>query len=81
MVDEAETNQQKKTNMKSQSLGLRVAGTLFGLFCLVHLLRVITRVDVLIAGHSLPLWPNIVGVVVAGGLSLWMWSLSATAER
>ena len=67
--------------MKSQTLGLRVAGTIFALVCLGHLLRVVTRVDVLIAGHQIPLWPNMAGVVIAGALSLWMWRLSAPATR
>jgi hypothetical protein len=63
--------------MKSQIFGLRVAGTVFALVCLGHLLRIITQTDVLIAGRQIPVWVNAVGVVVAGGLSLWMWKLSA----
>jgi hypothetical protein len=63
--------------MKSQIFGLRVAGTVFGLVCLGHLLRIITQVDVLIAGREVPVWVNAVGVLIAGGLSLWMWRLSA----
>ena len=62
--------------MKSQTLGLRVAGTIFALACLAHLLRVVTRVDVLVAGHQIPLWTNMVGVVISGALSLWLWQLS-----
>jgi hypothetical protein len=65
--------------MKSQILGLRVAGTLFALVCLGHLLRIITRADVVIAGWQMPVWLNVVGVLIAGGLSLWMWRLSARA--
>jgi hypothetical protein len=65
--------------MKSQILGLRVAGTLFALVCLGHLLRIITGADVLIAGWQMPVWLNVVGVLIAGGLSLWMWRLSARA--
>jgi hypothetical protein len=65
--------------MKSQILGLRVAGTLFALVCLGHLLRIITRADVVIAGWQMPVWLNVVGVLIAGGLSLWMWRLSVRA--
>ena len=65
--------------MKSQILGLRLAGTVFALVCLGHLLRIITQADVLIAGHQIPIWVNVVGVVIAGVLSLWMWRLSADA--
>lgn len=67
--------------MRSQTLGLRVAGTIFALICLSHLLRVVTRADVIVAGHQIPLWETMVGVVVAGALSAWMWRLSSIATR
>jgi hypothetical protein len=62
--------------MKSQIIGLRVAGTVFALVCLGHFLRIITRVDVLIAEREIPVWVNAGGVLIAGSLSLWMWRLS-----
>jgi hypothetical protein len=62
--------------MGSRIVGLRVAGVIFGLVALAQLLRLQTRVEVLVAGQPLPLWPNVVALVVAGGLSFWMWRLS-----
>ena len=62
--------------MNSQTVGLRVAGVIFGLVALAQLLRLVTQVEVLVAGRPLPLWPNAVAFVVAGGLSFWMWRLS-----
>jgi hypothetical protein len=67
--------------MKSQIFGLWAAGTAFALVCLGHLLRIITQGDVLIAGRQIPVWVNAVGVLIAGGLSLWMWRLSACAAK
>lgn len=67
--------------MKSQIFGLWAAGTVFALVCLGHLLRIITQADVLIAGRQIPVWVNVVGVLIAGGLSLWMWRLSAHAAK
>jgi hypothetical protein len=67
--------------MKSQIFGLWVAGTVFALVCLGHLLRIITQADVLIARRQIPVWVNAVGVLIAGGLSLWMWRLSACAAK
>ena len=67
--------------MNSQILGLRVAGTVFGLACLAQLLRLVTRTEVLVAGHQMPLWPSALAVVITGGLSLWLWKLSRTATR
>jgi len=63
--------------MNSQIIGLRVASIVFGLVCLAQLLRLLTRVEVVVAGHAVPLWPNAVAFVVTGALSLWMWRLSS----
>jgi hypothetical protein len=67
--------------MNSQILGLRVAGTIFGLICLAHLLRLVTQVEVLVAGHPVPLWASAPAAVFAGGLSLWMWNLARPATK
>lgn len=53
-----------------------MAGTIFAVVSLVHLLRVVTRADVVIAGYSVPIWMNWVGFVIAGTLSAWTWKLS-----
>ena len=65
--------------MNSQILGLRVAGTIFGLMCLAQLLRLVARVEVFVAGHRVPLWPSAIGLVIAGGMSVWLWKLSKPA--
>ena len=62
--------------MNSQTVGLRVAGIIFGLVAVAQLLRLVTQVEVLVAGHAVPLWPNAVALVIAGGLSVWLWRLS-----
>ena len=67
--------------MNSQVLGLRVAGTVFGLMCLAQLLRLVTRAEVLVAGYEMPLWPSVLALVIAGGLSVWLWKLSRIAPR
>jgi hypothetical protein len=67
--------------MNAPVVGLRVASTIFGLMCLAQLLRLVTRVEVLVAGHQMPLWPNAVAFVILGGLSIWLWWLSSTASR
>jgi hypothetical protein len=62
--------------MNSQVVGLRVAAVVFGLVSLAQLGRLVTRIEVLVAGYVFPLWPSAVAFVVAGVLSLWMWKLS-----
>ena len=64
--------------MNSPALGLRVASVVFGLMSLAQLFRLVTRVEVLVAGYyQMPLWPNAVVFVILSGLSLWMWQLSS----
>ena len=67
--------------MNSQFFGLRVASVVFAMVCLAQVLRLAIRPDVVIAGHPLPLWPSAFAVIVSGGLSLWMWTLSRRAIR
>jgi hypothetical protein len=62
--------------MNSQILGLRVAGTIFGLICLAHLLRLVTQLEVSVGGYQIPLWSSVGGFVIGGGLCLWLWKLS-----
>jgi len=64
--------------MNSQTLGLRVAGIIFAIFALGHLLRLIIQAEVLVAGNQIPMWVSVVALIIAGGLSLWLWRLSST---
>jgi hypothetical protein len=64
--------------MYSQILGLRVASIVFGLMSLAQLARLITRVEVLVAGYLMPLWPSALAFVFLGGMSLWLWKLTRT---
>lgn len=62
--------------MKSRTLGLRVASTVFALVCVAQLLRLANQIEVVAAGHRIPFWPSAVALVITGGLSLWLWKLS-----
>lgn len=62
--------------MNSPILGLRVAGTVFGLMSLAQLARLLLRIEVVAAGHVLPLWPSGLAFLLLGGLSLWLWKLA-----
>jgi hypothetical protein len=62
--------------MKSQTIGLRVAGILFGLAALAQAGRLAFRPEILVAGYRLPLWPSALAVIVLAGMSAWMWILS-----
>ncbi|HLN52518.1 MAG TPA: hypothetical protein VK212_02345 [Lentimicrobium sp.] len=61
---------------KLQILGLRIAGTIFGLVAFMHLLRVITMVSITISGCQVPVWVNIIGFIGSGALCLLFWIVS-----
>jgi hypothetical protein len=44
--------------------------------CLAQLLCLVTQTEVIAGGHWIPFWPSAVAIVIAGGLSLWLWKLS-----
>lgn len=66
--------------MNSQTLGLRVAGIVFAIFALGHLVRLIKQTEVLVAGNQIPMWVSVVALIVASGLSLWTWRLSSPGK-
>lgn len=59
---------------------LYVAGTVFGLVALVHLYRLFSHFNLVVGSTEVPTWANIVGILVAGGLSYWMFA-SARCSR
>lgn len=57
---------------KMKDIALQVAGVIFFLVAIVHLLRVMLKVEVIIGGYVFPMWFSILGFIVALALSLWM---------
>lgn len=55
-----------------KNIPLIVAATLFFLFALIHLYRLIHPFTVIIGGHVVPIWVSVLLFLVAGLLSLWM---------
>jgi hypothetical protein len=67
----------KNTTMNSQRTGLYVAALIFAIVALGHAIRLLTQAKVVVATHSIPMGLSWVGLVVACGLSIWMWRLAA----
>ena len=53
---------------------LLVAGIIFSVGALVHLLRLCIRFEVRIGGWNVPFWFSAVGFPVALGLAVWMFA-------
>jgi len=77
-IDANLSSSRYELGMNSQILGLRVAGTIFGLMSLGQLSRLIMRFEVLVGGHALPLWASGLALIILAGLSFWMWKLART---
>jgi hypothetical protein len=63
--------------MNPRTLGLRVAGTIFGLMSVAQLLRILIWPEILIEGYLFPLWPSFLAFPALACLSAWLWKLSA----
>jgi len=53
---------------------LYVAGTIFGFAALVHLYRIFNHFNVVVGTTEIPTSANIIGAIVFGALSLWMFA-------
>ena len=58
--------------MESKRAALNVAGVVFLLVAILHLVRVIFQWEVVIANFTVPLWFSVLGFIVPFLLSLWM---------
>ena len=55
-----------------KNIALKVAGAIFLLVALLHLLRVIFSIKMAVAGFTVPIWLSIFGFIFALALALWM---------
>jgi len=54
------------------NMALKVAGGVFLLVSMAHLLRLIFKAEIIISGFTVPLWYSAFGFVFALLLSLWL---------
>jgi hypothetical protein len=62
--------------MIMKNFALRITGTIFGAVAVLHLVRIVTRVPVLIDDWALPVCVNWMGLVAGAFLCGWLWALS-----
>ena len=62
--------------MATKNFAVRIAGFIFGIVSILHLLRIVTGISIMIGTWVLPLWINYMGLVVTGFLCGWLWWLS-----
>jgi hypothetical protein len=54
---------------------VQVSAVLFVLVALGHLLRLVRRWPLLIAGHPLPALASLIVLVITGAMAIWAWRL------
>jgi hypothetical protein len=59
---------------------VQLSGILFALVAVGHLVRVLARWPLLIAGYPLPTLASLVVLVVTAGLSVWAWRLLTSPQ-
>lgn len=59
---------------------LQISGLLFGLVAIGHLVRVVRRWPLLIAGYPVPALASLVVLVVTGLMAVWAWRLLSGRE-
>ncbi len=56
---------------------MRPAALLSGLFLLLvsvgHLFRLVLRVELVVDGIVLPMWPSVIAVLGPAALAVWLW--------
>ena len=67
--------------MRSKKFALRVAGTVFAIVAVLHLLRLVTGVAFILADWTVPMWVNFMGLIATACLSAWLWWLAGSAGR
>jgi hypothetical protein len=58
-----------------------VAGTIFAVVSLLHLLRILLAWEVQIGPNSVPFWVSWGGMLAAGGLAVWGFASANEGER
>jgi hypothetical protein len=56
----------------NRNLPLSVAGIIFGIVSLFHLLRLICRTEIIVGGYIVPMSASYIGFFIALVLAIWM---------
>jgi hypothetical protein len=60
----------------NKNVALRTAGAIFAIIALLHMMRLITGLEIIVAGKTVPMWPSIGGLIFAALLAIWMFVAS-----
>lgn len=66
--------------MNSQRTGLRVASLIFGVFTIVHVVRLVNHFTVQIGDKVIPQGASWIFAIVGALLCIWMWRLASATQ-
>ena len=55
-----------------KDIALMTAGIIFLLVSLLHLVRLLLKIEIKVKNFILPMWISVFGVIFAGALGAWM---------
>ncbi|MEA3000067.1 MAG: hypothetical protein QOK17_1900 [Sphingomonadales bacterium] len=55
-----------------------LAAVIFALVAMAHIYRLVSGCEVVLSGHSIPMWVSAVAALVAGGLAVMLWREART---
>jgi hypothetical protein len=59
---------------------LRVSSLIFALLTVAHILRLVWRWPLLVAGRPLPVFASVIAMAVTGSMAIWAWRLLRSPE-
>jgi hypothetical protein len=59
---------------------LRVSSLIFALLTLAHVLRLVWRWPLLVAGRPLPAFASVIAIAITGSMAIWAWRLPSSPE-
>lgn len=59
---------------------LRVSSFFFALLTIAHILRLVWRWPLLIAGRPLPVFASVIAIAITGSMTVWAWRLLGNPE-
>ena len=76
IFDEIASQLHDNSCVTNQRLGLRVAGAIFALFSVAHVVRLAAHIEINIAGRLISMWPSIIAAIVGAALAIWLLRLA-----
>ena len=65
---------------KNTNLALTIAAIIFALVAVIHVIRLVTHFGLIINGQEVPLLVNVIGLLLSGYMSYWLWMLKSVSK-